>query len=313
MTHRPELDRLFLAQHGVADVTQMQALGVSRRTVSRWIHEDVVVPVLPGVVRTPSSPETFWSRAMAVQLHTAPDGFLTGGTAGRIRRMRDMPWRRIYASVPWRSGRSKLPAWVSRRGSSWLSEDDVEVIDGFRLERPLPMLLSLADRLNQFSFESAAEDAWHLGLATPQEARDYLESVRRSGRHGVHIMETWLKKAGDRTRPMASTFEIKVLNAIRKAGLPEPDKQHPLTLQSGEEIHVDLAWPAVMLGIEPGASWWHGGDLKQSKDQARSRSANVVGWQLMFFDERALADMGTVTSEIVSTYTNRRRLFGGTG
>jgi len=313
VTHRPDVERLFLVQHGVADVTQLYAAGVGRRTVSRWLHDEVVVPMLPGVVRTPAAPETFWARAMAVQLHTAPYGFLMGGTAGRMRGMRDMPWRRIYASVPWRGGRSKLPAWVSRRGSNWLSDDDVEVVNGFRIERPLPMLLSLADRLNQFSFESAAEDAWHLQLITPEEARAYLESVRRSGRHGVSVMEKWLLKTGDRQRPMASKFEIKVLGAVRKAGLPEPEKQHPLTLQSGETIHVDLAWPDVMLGIEPGASWWHGGDLKQSKDQARSRAANAVGWELMFFDERALADMATVTSEIVSTYAVRRRLFGGTG
>ena len=313
MTHRPDIDRLFLAQHGVADVTQLYAAGVSRRTVSRWIHDNVVVPMLPGVVRSPSAPETYWARAMAVQLHTAPTGFLMGGTAGRMRGMRDMPSRRIYASVPWRGGRSKLPAWVSRRGSNWLTEDDVEVVNGFRLERPLPMLLSLADRFNQFRFESAAEDAWHLGLVTPREASDYLASVRRSGRHGVKVMETWLRKTGDRSRPLASKFEIKVLNAVRSAGLPEPQKQHPVTLQSGETIHVDLAWPDVMLGLEPGHSWWHGGDLKQSKDQARSRAANVVGWELMFFDESALADMATVASDIVSTYATRRRLLGGTG
>lgn len=311
VTHRPEIDRLFLAQHGVADVTQLYDAGVSRRTVTRWIHDGVVVSMLPGVVRAPSSPETFWARAMAVQLHTAPAGFLMGGTAGRVRGMRDMPWRRIYTSVPWRSGRSKLPAWVSRRGSSWLCEDDVEIVNGFRLERPLPMLLSLADRLNQFSFESAAEDAWHLGLVTPQEASDFLESVRRSGRHGIRVMEKWLQKTGARRRPIASSFEIDVLGAIRRAGLPEPEKQHPLTLLSGEPIFIDLAWPDLMLGLEPGASWWHGGDLKQSKDQARSRAANAVGWQLMFFDERALADMTTVTNDIVSTYSMRRRLFGG--
>jgi hypothetical protein len=236
-----------------------------------------------------------------------------GGTAGRMRGMRDMPSRRIYASVPWRGGRSELPAWVSRRGSNWLTEDDVEIVNGFRLERPLPMLLSLADRFNQFRFESAAEDAWHLGLVTPADATHYLASVRRSGRHGVKVMETWLRKTGDRSRPVASKFEIKVLNAVRIAGLPEPQKQHPVTLQSGDTIHVDLAWPDVMLGLEPGHSWWHGGDLKQGKDQARSRAANVVGWELMFFDELALADMATVTSDIVSTYATRRRLLGGTG
>jgi hypothetical protein len=201
---------------------------------------------------------------------------------------------------------------VCRHGSSWLSEDDVEMVDGFRVERPIPMVLSIADRWNQFRFESAAEDAWHLGLVTPEAADEYLAKVRRSGRHGVTVMDKWLRKTGTRKRPMASSFEVKVLGAVRKVGLPEPSLQHELRLQSGELIHVDLAWPEVMLGVEPGASWWHGGDLKQSKDQARSRAANVVGWELMFYDERGLEDLDNVGREILTTYTTRRRLFGAT-
>ena len=48
------------------------------------------------------------------------------------------------------------------------------------------------------------------------------------------------------------------------AGLPEPIRQHPLLLLTGELIHLDIAWPEVRLAVEPGHSWWHGGDTRMA-------------------------------------------------
>ncbi len=57
------------------------------------------------------------------------------------------------------------------------------------------MLFGLAGQFNQHRFERAAEDVWHKGLATPEEAWAYLEAIRRSGRGGVKRMADWLEKA----------------------------------------------------------------------------------------------------------------------
>ena len=199
--------------------------------------------MLPGVVRLASSPETFWAKAMAVQLHTAPDGFLMGGTAGRIRRLREMPLRRIYAT-----GAVAGPARSCHRGSVGMGRRGSRTTTSRWSTGSVSSARSRCCSAspigwNQFRFESAAEDAWHLGLVTPQSADEYLSKVRRSGRHGVAVMDKWLRKTGTRQRPIASSFEVKVLGAVREAGLPEPSLQHELTLQSGELIHVDLAWP----------------------------------------------------------------------
>ena len=35
------------------------------------------------------------------------------------------------------------------------------------------------------------------------------------------------------------------LVAIRMAGLPNPVRQHPLVLLTGELVHLDIAWPDV--------------------------------------------------------------------
>ena len=132
--------------------------------------------------------------------------------------------------------------------------------DGLRVATPLRTLFRLAWVFNQHRFERAAEDAWHLGLVTPDAAADYLAAVRRSGRAGVIKFEHWLERMSFRKEPSQSGLEQDVIDAICRAGLPEPERQLPLILPSGEMIHVDAAWPAVRLGVEPGHSWWHGGD-----------------------------------------------------
>ena len=77
---------------------------------------------------------------------------------------------------------------------------------------------------------------------------------------------------------------------IEQVGLPTPVRQLPLTLPSGELIRLDLAWPDIRLAVEPGHSWWHGGDLRQRADQARDRACAVLGWHVHRYDETATTD-----------------------
>jgi hypothetical protein len=74
--------------------------------------------------------------------------------------------------------------------------------DGLRLATPLRTLFGLAEQFNQHRFERAAEDVWHKGLVTPDQAADYLATIRRSGRTGVIRMETWLERISIRPATM---------------------------------------------------------------------------------------------------------------
>ena len=161
------------------------------------------------------------------------------------------------------------------------------VPDGLRVAHPLRMLFGLAGHFSQHRLEQAAEDAWHLGLLRPDHARRLPgnASVAR-GRGGVLRFERWLDHALERNRPSQSGFEIDVVRAATRAGLPDPERQFELTLPSGELIHLDLAWPVVRLGVEPGHSWWHGGDLQMERDAARDRACDMIGWRIMRYPSR---------------------------
>ncbi len=293
-TRRPRsgvLDNAVLiraqTQFGVVSQRQLaDDLGFSRSKLHRARKAGVLVDVAPGVVRIASSPTTFESRCMAAQLSTNETGFLSAWTAARLSGLRRMPDTPIHLTTA-TSSRVSAPGWVDVRRSRWFdaARDCRRLDNGLVVATPLRMLFGLAADFNQFRFERAAEDAWHLGLVTPEAAADYLERHRCRGKDGTSTMERWLERALTQGRPAQSGLEHDVLRAIEEAGLPTPVRQHPLRLRTGTTIHLDIAWPNIRLGVEPGASWWHGGDVGQRRDQARDRACGEVGWLIVRFDE----------------------------
>src|SRR5215218_7737166 len=118
--------------------------------------------------------------------------------------------------------RATLPAPHRLVLTSWIDEErDVETrVDGIRLAKPLRTLFGLARLFNQHRFERAAEDVWHKGLVTPDEAGDYLAAIRRSGKTGVKRMEHWLEQTSFRQRPAQSGLELAFVEMIERVGLP---------------------------------------------------------------------------------------------
>jgi very-short-patch-repair endonuclease len=77
-------------------------------------------------------------------------------------------------------------------------------------------------------------------------------------------------------------------------------------LLTGEVIHLDVAWPDVKLAVEPGHSWWHGGNLRTAADNARDRACGLVGWHVMRYGEDARKDLVSLVAEVTAMHAQRR-------
>jgi very-short-patch-repair endonuclease len=292
-------------QFGAISRAQLVEHGMSASSISRARAAGALVEVVPGVFRFASSPDAFALRCMATQIATAPVGYLNGWTAARLAGLRKMPATPIHVTVPTSTNRT-LPEWVDCHRSRWYDEQDVAVRDdGLRVATPARMLFALAAAFNQFRFERAAEDAWHLGLITPEMAASYLEAHRCRGKDGVATMERWLDRALCRDRATQSDLERVLLEALDQRALPEPERQYPVTLLTGETVHIDIAWPQLRLAVEPGSAWWHGGDRGQRSDQARDRALAKVGWLTLRFDDEMRNDPAGAAAEVEDVYRRR--------
>jgi Transcriptional regulator, AbiEi antitoxin len=306
---QPEVLTLFGAQYGVATSNQLLNSGMSRRSITRAQEHGALIRVLPGLYRLAGYEWTFECRAMTAQLHCGPRSFLDGATAGSFLGLRSMPRGRTRLSMDGRVTVRVVPPWMAVAASAPGCAEPVVHPSGLRIAHPLHMLRTLATEFSFHRFERAAEDAWHLGLVSPAQAAEYLERIRRPGVSGVSQLDRWLGYALPRQRPSQSGLELDALAAIRLAGLPEPVRQHPLELLTGERIHLDIAWPNVSLAVEPGHSWWHGGDLRMSADYERDRACGEVGWHVVRFDQSMREDLRASGQQLRRLYDARRRLF----
>ena len=245
---------------------------------------------------------------MAVQLWSSGVGFLSSWTAARIRGMRRMPTDPIHFTVPNAFAR-RTPPWIHLDRSSWYHADrDRELLStGLVTATPLRMMFGLAHDLTPRRFAQAAEDAWHLDFTNPTDMAEYLDTHRCRGKNGVRTMESWLLRVEGRNRPTQSQLERDGIDALERVGLPEPALQHPLRLASGETIHLDIAWPLIRLAVEPGASWYHGGDATQARDYDRDLACNEVGWMIIRLDETFRLDPAGAAQRVARAHRMRCR------
>jgi very-short-patch-repair endonuclease len=305
--NRPEVVKFLADQHWVASLDQLRELRVTKSALQYARRSGMLVTPVRGIVTIAAVELSFEGRAMVAQLAAGETAFVSGPSAGVLYQLRMMPRTPVEVAVK-EDHQLTLPPWGRLVRTSWIDEarDVVTRPDGLRVASPLRMLFGLARRFNQYRFERAAEDVWHRKLATPDDAAEYLAAVRRSGRHGVTRFEQWLEKTATRPRPSQSGLELDFVDMLDHVGLPKALRQHPLLLPSGELIHFDLAWPDVRLAIEPGHSWWHGGDLKMRADYARDRDCDEIGWRVIRYDEAAAEDPERTARQILAIYRRRK-------
>ena len=302
----PPVLHLLGRQKGVAsDASLLEHL--SARQLKRAVAHGLLLPELPGVKRLAGTVADLPSRVMTLSVYAGDLGFVSGMAAARQLGVECVP--REYLELMIHEKRApELPNWVKVTRSSWrIDEDRLELADGRVVSSPLRTLFRCGATGPNVRFEKIAEQLWNKRLITPKEAAVYLDEVRRSGRRGVERFEHWLEKAIDRQRPSQSGLEVELAVAVVKAGLPEPLRQHPLTLLNGEVIHVDVAWEQARLGLEPGHTFWHSGDEKVRSDHGRDRACDEIGWRILRFDEVELRDMRRCVRQVTNIFKERSR------
>jgi hypothetical protein len=158
-----------------------------------------------------------------------------------------------------------------------LDRDDIVVRDdGIRLTTVTRTIFDLARVLSEHSLESVMEQALHDGLTDQASLVAIGERLRQQGRNGSALYGRLLKERSPRLTPVDSDLELRVDRALRRAGIPCPERQWEFTLPSGRNLRVDFYWPEAAVVLEVDHPTWHSDRLSLERDKWRDRQLSLL-------------------------------------
>ena len=262
---------------------QLIEKGCSERTIRRMASEGALQTVLPGVFRSPSWPMGREQLMVAGCLRNSAAA-LAFTTAGQIHGLRKMFDDRVHLLVPHGSS-PDLPGLVVHRCRKIDPEDIVPLGNGMRVTSVARTLFDVGGVIGHRRVVSALENALDRKLVNMDAMSEVTLRLFHRRRPGSREIRSALLARSDWTSALQSDLEVRVLAAIRRAGLPMPVVQYELSFEDGHIVRFDFAWPHIRVALEVDHSFWHVGSEESRKDKQRDRKVATLSWQTLRITE----------------------------
>jgi very-short-patch-repair endonuclease len=306
---REELNCLFASQNGVINLQQLLETGCSRKTKNRMLTRGELIRVMPEVYRSAAWPMGRDQLKVAACLRNplAALAFTTAGQEWGLRRMTDP---RIHVLVP-HGVSPELDGVVVHRCRRI---DDVDVVErpgGVRVTSVARTLFDVGAVVGAGRLRSAVEHAIDKEMVDFDDIADAVRRLYHRRRPGSCQIRLVMNARADWSSAVQSELELRVLEALRRAGIPSPEVQHVVRLTDGNSVRFDFAWPDLMLALEVDHSFWHSGSGESTKDKSRDRKLAGLGWlTLRVTDDDIKLDLATTIREIAVVMNERRSRLG---
>lgn len=283
LSWRSALADWFRTHNGVVDRSTLLGFGVSARSITHALERGELLPLFPGVYRSPAVGAGRLQIMTAICLRN-PAAVIAFTTAGELHGIRGMRRPTIHVLVP--HGHSPvLPGVVVHRCRDVADSDVVTRPDGIRLTSVARTLFDASWLVGVEDGGSALEQCLDKAWVTLEEVIHLTERLAKWRRPGSKQMRRILRSRPAWQAAVQSDLEFRVLSALRSAGLPEPVIQLWITLPSGGRVRLDLAWTHVLLALEIDHPFWHDYGAAVRRDKNRDRKAATMGWQTIRVEE----------------------------
>ena len=109
------------------------------------------------------------------------------------------------------------------------------------------------------------------------------ERLHRPGQSGTGTLLRLLDAVPKEGRVPESWFEELLARCLDSPHLPPLVRQHPILDSTGRVVaRVDLAFPAVKLGLEAHSRAFHFGPVYEPLDEDRDLAVAACGWELLY-------------------------------
>jgi very-short-patch-repair endonuclease len=159
---------------------------------------------------------------------------------------------------------------------------DLRVVDGIPSTSPERTLLDLGAVVGPSLVELAVDDALRRELVSRATLEAALGRLGRSGRNGAGVLRRVMELRGWSLGATASYKETRLLQLLRRQGLPDPTPQFEVYDASGWFLgRVDAAYPRHRIAIEYESIAHHTGSDAVQHDSARRNQLIGAGWTVV--------------------------------
>lgn len=271
-----EIERLARQQHGLFTLKQAAILGLSGQTMTWHVDNRGLTRVHRGVFALPGSAETPLRRAKAAVLATGGPVLVSGFSAAHLLGLWRAAPSEVQILVPSSRKGPALRRVSSARCSSLEAADHFQV-RGIPVTSPALTVLTVSRTAELDVVRGMVIDARQRRLLRLDDLR---RRVDRMGRAPGSAKVRRVLGELDVERP-DSVFEQMVRRRLREDGLAAPaPAPWPVRLRDGRMLHVDIAWPAVRVGLECDGFGSHAERSALDTDALRHNGLADVGWQV---------------------------------
>ncbi|MEA2452300.1 MAG: hypothetical protein QOG04_1010 [Actinomycetota bacterium] len=293
-----QLVELALSQHGVVSAQQAQHLGIDHRALSRAVKSRKLAKVHRGVYRMGGAQMTWLGDLMAAHLWLGDDSAVSHLSAAALWELPGFREGPVELSTP--RNRKPLPPVVVHKASGELGAHTTTVAC-IPVTNAGRTLIDIAGLVPADQLECAVEDGIRRRLTSLGHLRYLMQGLHGKGAHGVASIRRLLDGQGSITE---SQFETKLLQAIRKAGLPEPVLQHEVMADGHLVARVDFAYPWAKVAIEADSYSFHSGRHAWEADLDRRSALTSLGWLVIHVTYRQMqSGMDAVAGRIKRVLT----------
>jgi len=290
-----ELYQFASTRYGVFTRAEAVARGVDASDLRLLVDGGVIVPEGRQVFRVTAAPVTWRQRVYVVCRRGGEDCLASHRTAAALRRFDGAKEGPIEVAIPHRSSLRIKGVRVHRTRA--LDDIDRDCVDNIPVTSVARTLLDLGCVAGGARLEQYLDGAMRDGLLTPEQLMARYEALRASGRNGMATARLIVRDAAT-TRP-ESALERRFVALLAKHGLPVPVLQYPVRLPDGNDVRIDAAYVARMLGYELDGHRWHSTRAQRRSDYRRLDALAHLGWDVRRFTwEQVVADGAAVVASV---------------
>jgi hypothetical protein len=271
------IGRIASKQLGVIGREQALEAGLSRGSIGRRLKQGKWMMSFPGVYLVAGAPRSWQQTIKAALVWADDDAVASHSTAAVLLGLGEIRPGLVEISIP-RSRRAPKGVLAHRVGP--LPSCDVASLGSLRVTTVARTLIDLGAVVDRDAVEIAMEDAIRRRLTSTEQLQRRLSALASHGKRGPATLKQILDDRFPGNWKSGSTFEVKVLQAIRRGGFPLPIPQFEVTANGQVAAQVDFAYPKIMLIIECESYEHHSDREPWYKDVRRYNEVATLGWRL---------------------------------